>query len=362
LPWTKILTKIPPMDTFTFTVQTGPVSVFFHGEPVVPAFTQAGGLYVADDNTAPLLRSCRGFDPHAPLVILKAGEAEKTLQSVERILTAALEAGLARDSLFVGIGGGVVTDMTAFAASIYMRGARLELVPTTLLAMVDASVGGKTGVDYGAYKNCVGSFYPASSIHMAVSFLKTLPEHEFRSGLAEVVKTALLYAPKLFQILQERRSELLDRDPELLLETVKRCVQAKARVVERDLKETGERAFLNLGHTFAHALESVAGFGNISHGDAVAWGISRALELGLRMGITDGEYCAEVRALLSSYGWCVDSRHPVLGGRDASRELLEAMQRDKKKKDGTLRFILQREMNSTLIETVPPSEVLAVLA
>ena len=189
-----------------------------------------------------------------------------------------------------------------------MRGAQLELVPTTLLAMADAAIGGKTGVDFGNYKNCIGTFYPAQKIHIAVSALEALPESEFRSGLAEVFKTALLYAPKLFQIMAEKRDAVLSRDGELLLEVVKRCVQAKAHVVERDLRESGERMYLNLGHTFGHALESVAGFGEVSHGDAVAWGIARALELGKRLGITDPGYIADVIPVLESYGVVIHAR------------------------------------------------------
>lgn len=350
------------MDSFTFSVQTGDVTVSFYPQGTVSSFGPAGGIYVTDTNTEPLLRNSTGFNPSAPLVILESGESHKDLSSIEKILDAALSAGLARDSLFIGVGGGVITDMTAFAASLYMRGAKLELIPTTLLAMVDAAIGGKTGIDYGNAKNCVGTFYPASSINVSVSYLKTLPEAEFRSGLAEVVKTGLLFAPKLFQIMQERRDEILARDPVLLLEIIKRCVQAKARVVERDLRESGERMFLNLGHTFGHALESVAGLGVVSHGDAVAWGIARALELGIRLNITDPEYRDEVIPVLEAYGWCVASEHPALAGKKAAQRLLDAMKNDKKKKAGAVRFILQREMNSTLAETVADSDVLAVLS
>lgn len=362
------------MDTFTFTLATGPVSALFHPELTVPELPASGGLYVADANTVALLRSARGFSPEAPLVVIPAGEESKTLANIEKILSVALDASLARDSLFVGVGGGVITDMTAFAASLYMRGAALELVPTSLLAMADAAIGGKAGVDFGNYKNCVGSFYPARRIHIAASALQTLSEAEFRSGLAEVFKTALLYAPKLFQIMAERRGEILSRNPELLLETVKRCVQAKAHVVERDLRETGERMYLNLGHTFGHALESVAGLGKVTHGDAVAWGISRALALGLRLGITDPEYAAEVLPVLSAYGWCVDARHPALAqpfpgrigddpasGETTARALLDAMKNDKKKRAGNVRFVLQREINSTLVTEASDSDVLAVL-
>lgn len=359
------------MDIFTFTVATGEIQVLYHPVLTVPALPPSGGIYVADTNTAPLLRGAAGFDSAAPLVVIDAGEQNKNIQSVSLILKSALDAGLGRDSLFVGFGGGVITDMTAFAASLYMRGARVELAPTTLLAMADAAIGGKTGVDFGNCKNSVGTFYPASKIHIAIPALATLPEAEYRSGLAEVLKTALLYAPKLFQILAERKDGVLARDGELLLEVVKRCVQAKAHVVERDLRESGERMYLNLGHTFGHALESVAGFGAVSHGDAVAWGIARALELGVRLGVTDPEYVSDVLPLLRAYGWSTDPVHPALAGRvaagslerdEVARTLLAAMKNDKKKREGAVRFVLQREMNSTFVSEVGDADVLAVLS
>lgn len=359
------------MDTFNFTVSTGPVSVLFYPELTVPLLPLSGGIYVADANTAPLLRASAGFEPAAPLVVIEPGEDNKTMASIEKILHCALEAGLARDSLFVGFGGGVITDMTAFAASLYMRGAKLELVPTTLLAMADAAIGGKTGIDFGNYKNCVGTFYPAQKIHIAIDSLKTLSDREYRSGLAEVLKTALLYAPKLYQIMAEKRDDVMARNGDLLLEIVKRCVQAKAHVVERDLRETGERMYLNLGHTFGHALESVAGLGDIPHGDAVAWGIARAFALGVRLGITDESYVKDVLPVLESYGWSTAPIHPAIAKRvsagaisadDAPALLLKAMKNDKKKKGGAVRFVLQRELNSTLVSEASDADVLAVLS
>jgi 3-dehydroquinate synthase len=359
------------MDTFSFKIPDGDATVLFYDALTAPRAGAAGGLYVADTNTVSILERSAGFDSSLPLVVIPAGEEHKTLAHVELILEKALSSGLARDSLFIGFGGGVITDMTAFASSVYMRGARLELVPTTLLAMVDAAVGGKTGVDFMGSKNSVGTFYPASKIHMPIPAIQSLSEAEFRSGLAEVIKTGLLYAPKLFQIMAERKDDILSRDEGLMLEIVKRCVQAKAHVVERDLRESGERMYLNLGHTFGHALESVAGLGRVSHGDAVAWGISRALELGRRLGITDGEYADDVKPVLASYGWCVDAAHPALasligsGTIDAdgiAKALLAAMKNDKKKKEGKVRFILQREINSTLATEVDDGDVLAVLS
>ena len=349
-------------ESFAFATPAGATEVAFYGEISAPALPVSGGIYVADSNTWPLLKAANGFEPGAPLVVLPAGEEGKTLSAVSIILDAALKAGLARDSLFVGFGGGVVTDMTAFAASVYMRGAQLELVPTTLLAMADAAIGGKTGVDFGAYKNSVGTFYPAQKIHIAAAALDTLSDREFGSGLAEVFKTALLYDEELYSLFIERKKEIAARDGEFVAEAVRRCARAKAAVVERDVYEKGERAFLNLGHTFGHALEAVAGFGKVSHGEAVAWGIGRALALGERLGITNSEYKKEVSALLGEFGWCAEPVHPALAREEkAAERLFAAMQGDKKRKGGALRFILQKSLNSNLITTADSADVLAVL-
>lgn len=354
------------MDTFNYRIPSGTASVCFYGELTVPPLPPQGGVYVADTNTAPILKRALNYRADAPLVVIESGESNKTMANIEKILLAALNAGLGRDGLFVGFGGGVITDMTAFAASLYMRGASVELVPTTLLAMADAAIGGKTGIDFGNYKNCVGTFYPARAIHVSVSVLQTLDKREFLSGLAEVFKTALLYGPKLLQILETRRDDILSGDGALLLEIVKRCIQAKAHVVERDLTESGERMYLNLGHTFAHALESVAGLGTVTHGEAVAWGIARALALGKRLGVTDAEYVDDVLPIIESYGWSTKPVHPALEGKDTpfktAEALLAAMKADKKKKGGAVRFVLQRELNSTLVSEAPDADVLAVLS
>lgn len=369
LPWTKILTRIPFMDNFTIPIPGYPVAVSFYDKPAVPSLETGNGIYIADTNTVPLLKQADGFNPECPLVVLEAGETAKNLRSIECILKTALEASLGRDGIFAGFGGGVITDMTAFAASLYMRGARCELVPTTLLAMADAAIGGKTGVDFENYKNCVGTFYPAQHIHIAPSVLSTLPEEEYRSGLAEVVKTAMLYDPFLLDLLEKKKMDILRGESSYRYEMVNRCARAKAGVVERDLRESGERMFLNLGHTFGHALESVAGFGAVSHGKAVAWGIGRAMELGLRLGITDPVYAERIRHILSAYGWPVGAVHPLLAGEKSSgtdssetaMKLLAAMKNDKKKKGGVVRFVLQRALNDTFVTEVSDSDVLEIL-
>lgn len=300
------------------------------------------------------------------LLVIGPGEPYKTIESVLLIVKTALDNGLQRSSVFVGIGGGVICDMTAFAASIFKRGAKLELVPTTLLAMVDAAVGGKTGCDYISYKNMIGSFFPASRLHIFSDFVQLLPENEYRSGLAEALKTGLLYAPKLFDIIENQQIEIKNRNPEIIHQCIKRCVIAKANIVEKDLTEKGPRMQLNFGHTFAHALETCAGLGTIPHGDAVAWGIGRALELSLRLGLCEKDYRDQVFAVLEAYGWETNALHPVLLKNNKNKtkaitDLISAMKNDKKNSSNSIRFILQKEINLTVIQEVPDEDVIAVL-
>ena len=305
---------------------------------------------VGDTNTA------RYLPDAGARFVLPSGEAAKSWQELERLLAAMLDAGLTRDSVVYGVGGGVVCDISALASSLYMRGCALVLVPTTLLAMVDAAVGGKTGVNFGGYKNMVGTFYPAQAVRLCPELLHTLPEREYRSGLAEVIKTALLGDGSLLDDLEQRREAVLSRDDGLLADVVWRCVQVKAGLVEVDLTEQGVRAHLNLGHTFAHALESVEGLGLWSHGEAVAWGLARAMELGVAAGITEAGYAARVRAILDAYGYRLD---PIP---EAASAIRAAMDRDKKRRAGEVRFVLQEQLGRTVVTAVADRLVERTLA
>ncbi|HWO09370.1 MAG TPA: bifunctional shikimate kinase/3-dehydroquinate synthase, partial [Polyangiaceae bacterium] len=217
-------------------------------------------LLISDDNVAPLhaagLRAALGGEERVELITLPAGEAHKTLGTVEGIWQRASALGADRGSLFVGLGGGVVTDIAGFAAAGWMRGVRWLGIPTTLLAMVDASVGGKTAVDLGQAKNCVGAFWQPSQVFCDMAYSVTEPPRG-NSALSEVVKTALIGDPELLDYMEARIVPVLTRDPEVIGELVRRCVRVKARVVGEDAREHGFRAALNLGHTFGHALEAV---------------------------------------------------------------------------------------------------------
>lgn len=322
-------------------------------------------LWVFDEKTASLFS--RNFPEFAgktdgnpvPRVVLPEGEQGKNWNSVEQILETALDRKLGRDSLICGVGGGVVCDMAAFAASVYMRGCRLLLFPTTLLAMADAAVGGKTGMDFRGYKNMVGSFYPAEEVRLWLPALSSLPAEEYLSGLGEIFKAALLRDDNgLLELLETRKEDLLNRDPELLRSVLRRAVAVKADIVEEDFKETGRRAFLNLGHTFAHALETVSGFSR-KHGHAVVWGIDRALHLGCSLGLTDPAYRERVRTLFREYGYCLE--YPL-----APEPFLEAMEKDKKNSGSsprkTLRLVLQKNRGDTRIVSVDQERIRRILS
>ena len=323
-------------------------------------------MYITDTAVA-ALPAVRDFlqaekEKKQTVFILESGETHKTAETVLRICESALKAALNRSSVFVGIGGGVVCDLCAFACSIFKRGALLELVPTTLLAMTDAAIGGKTGCDFGSYKNMLGTFYPARTIRIVPDFVQTLSEREFFSGLAEAVKTAMLYDKDIFGVFEKQKDAVCKREKAVLADIIRSCAKAKAAVVERDISERGKRMELNLGHTFAHALESTAGFGKLSHGEAVAWGIARALQVSVNLGCCAVAYKERVFALLEQYGWCTASLHPALSAKTCAADLLlQAMKQDKKNSGARIRLILQSGLCSTLIKEVNDEDILAVL-
>jgi len=325
----------------------------YTGNPLARISEAAGEtppLFVFDSNTRNLIAS-----PDEDSCVIPPGEGEKRWEHVAEIEELLLERKAARDSLLVAVGGGVVCDLGAFAASIYMRGMRLILVPTTLLSMVDASLGGKTGVDFLGYKNILGSFYPAEEVIISPPLLETLPQREYRNGLAEVIKHAILADDELYVLLRDRREEVLAREPGILREIIYRSQRVKARYVQQDPKEKGIRGHLNLGHTFGHALESLGNLSAVSHGEAVAWGIVKALDAGVEMGITDSAYAEELRELFISYGYTTE------GLADDPEALVDASMRDKKKRGGELRFILQRKRGDTLFSPVERDILLRVL-
>ncbi len=295
------------------------------------------------------------------LCVLGSGEKYKTIESVLRIVSSAVEAGFTRKDVFVGIGGGVISDITAFAASIFKRGAKVQIVPTTLLSMVDASIGGKTGCDYDNVKNIIGTFYPAEKIYFFPEFIKYLPENQYNSGLAEAFKTALLFDTEMYDIFKKKADFINSRDTDTLKDIIKRCAAAKAKIVQEDFTEQGVRAYLNLGHTFGHALESVAGFGTITHGAAVAWGIGRAAELSYKMDLCSSKYKDDILDILEFYGWDNKPVPSCIQGGAVGERLVSVMHKDKKNLTDKIRIIMQKELCSTFIQEFDDKTILSVL-
>ena len=338
--------------SFTLGLRSTRVRSFNSGS-INPADLPLGraAVWVCDEVTRQFLPS--GAEP---VLVLSRGEAAKNWDSVLKIIDAALSVPLGRDDLVIALGGGVVCDTAAFAASIYMRGCGLVLIPSTLLSMIDASLGGKTGIDHGSFKNIIGSFYPAAEILIYPFLLKSLPESEYLSGLAEVLKHALLEDSDLFSDLAARKGEVLSRDVRVLNDLIPRSLAVKGRIVEADPTEEGIRAQLNLGHTFGHALESLLGLGVLPHGHAVAWGIARAMDAGVSLGETDPAYAAEVKEFFAAYGYDLGYRIPDLG------TYLEILERDKKRKNGEVNFVLQRRRGDTFLTPLSEELLKQVLA
>lgn len=264
-------------------------------------------------------------------ILVGRGESAKSLAMLDGIYRRLIELGADRSSFILGVGGGVVTDIAGFVASTYMRGVEFGFVTTTLLGAVDASVGGKNGVNVGGYKNMVGTFSQPKFVVCDASLLRTLPDREFRAGLAEVIKSAILGDAELFELLERSSFEALRKDETLLKEVITRCVRVKASVVAQDEREAGCRRILNLGHTVAHAIEKESS--KYTHGEAVAIGIyyitGKALEQGV-ISVSDAE---RIFALIERYGFEVEL--PI-----ERKAMLKAIGGDKKRRGNALHLIL----------------------
>jgi 3-dehydroquinate synthase len=257
-------------------------------------------LVVTDSNVDPLY-SDKIEPSNYSKFIFPAGEKHKTIDTVTDICRKAVEVGLDRKSLILALGGGVCGDMAGFAAAIYMRGIDFIQIPTTLLAMVDSSVGGKTGVDLPEGKNLIGAFWQPQLVIIDPETLKTLPMEEVRNGLAEVVKYGMIYDWEFFQLLENNIEALQNLDMDFYTEMIKRCCEIKAEVVAQDEREGGLRAILNYGHTFGHAVELLSNF-EIAHGAAVSIGMAVAVELGVMTGKISKDYAERQNALLEKLG------------------------------------------------------------
>jgi len=261
-------------------------------------------------------------------------ESEKTLQTVEEITRSLVKAGADRRAVVIAVGGGVVGDVAGFAAASYLRGVALVQVPTTLVAQTDSAIGGKTGVNLPEGKNLVGAFYPPKLVLVDPQLLATLPEREYRGGLAEVIKYGVIADAKLFAFLENNFEKVLARDARALEYLITRSVEIKANVVSKDERESGLREILNFGHTFGHALESVTGYRRYQHGEAVAWGMMAAALYGHEIGVTPAADASRIIALVRRMG-----KLPAWPS-TSPRKLIELMMSDKKTRAGKLRFVL----------------------
>ncbi|NEO26282.1 MAG: 3-dehydroquinate synthase [Kamptonema sp. SIO4C4] len=284
--------------------------------------------------------------------IIPAGEQYKTLESIQGVYDTALENRLERNSTLLALGGGVIGDMTGFAAATWLRGVNFVQVPTSLLAMVDASVGGKTGVNHPKGKNLIGAFYQPKLVLIDPVVLKTLPEREFRAGMAEVIKYGVIWDRELFLKLEvsHRLDQFEYLTPDLLQLILTRSCQAKADVVGQDEKEAGLRAILNYGHTIGHAIESLTGYQQVNHGEAVAIGMVAAGEIAVQMQWWSREDADRQKRLIEKAG--LPTQIPA----DLDSEaILATLQTDKKVKDGKVRFILPTEIGKvTMSDRVSP--------
>lgn len=263
------------------------------------------------------------------------GEQYKSLDTLNSIFSALLEHNFARDCILIALGGGVIGDLVGFAAACYQRGVEFIQIPTTLLSQVDSSVGGKTAVNHPLGKNMIGAFYQPQSVIIDINCLNTLPQREFSAGLAEVIKYGIIFDADFFTWLESHINELMNLEPDSLKYAIRRCCELKADVVERDEKEQGDRALLNLGHTFGHAIEAQMGYGNWLHGEAVSVGMLMACETALRLGCMTNEQLSRIKSLLQKANLPVSApvEMPV-------ETYMPHMMRDKKVLEGKLRLVI----------------------
>ena len=302
-----------------------------------------------------------GFYENDCLLIIGSGEKSKTIETVLSIVKAATDANFSRKDCFVGIVGGVICDLIAFTASIFKRGLQVQFVPTTLLAMVDSAIGGKTSCDFDEYKNIIGTFYPAAQIDLFPEFIQSLPEKQYNSGLAEAFKTGLLFDKDLYDFFKNDTDKILSRDKELILEIIKKSVQAKAKVVSKDFTEENIRICLSLGHTFGTALENLAGSGAITHGAAIAWGIGRSVELASKKDYCLESFKTEIFSILQKYGWDTSTQPQIIRGGGIAERLLTEMHKNKKNITDKVKIIIQKGITDTVIEEVEDKDILSVL-
>ena len=317
-------------------------------------------LLVTNDTVAPLYleTATKAFaGKSVETLVLPDGERYKNLETLERIYDALIDGRFDRGVTLVALGGGVIGDMTGFAAATYQRGVDFIQIPTTLLAQVDSSVGGKTAVNHPRGKNMIGAFHQPRCVLIDITTLATLPEREFRAGLAEVIKYGLITDAEFFGWLENNMGALLKRDESALIYAIEKSCQLKADVVNQDERERGVRALLNLGHTFGHAIETVQSYQDWVHGEAVGAGMVLAAQLSVREGYLSKQALDRTVDLIAAAGLPV-----ALPGDITAEQMLSAMSLDKKVLEGAIRLVLLKSIGNAIVSSdYSPDHLLAIL-
>jgi 3-dehydroquinate synthase len=290
-------------------------------------------------------------DQQPTVLFLPAGERHKRLPQIERLASELAAAGADRSSLLIAFGGGIIGDLAGFLAAIYMRGIDYIQVPTTLLAQVDSSVGGKTGANLAVGKNLIGSFHHPRAVFADIDVLQTLPDRELRAGLFESIKAGIIRDPALFRFMEQNSAAILARDPAALERVITASIRMKANVVAIDERESGLRMILNYGHTLGHAIEAATGYKRLLHGEAIAWGMLAALQIARARKTVGPDQAERIERTILAYG-------PLPTFRTTLTKLLDAAGRDKKNRAGTRRFILPKGIgNAIVVEDVTEAEL-----
>jgi 3-dehydroquinate synthase len=334
----------------------------FDGLPKASVAVIVSNTTIAPIYAARLQSSLQGRYKAIHTIVLPDGEAYKNWHTLNLIFDDLLKHSCDRKTTLFALGGGVVGDMTGFAAASYMRGVPFVQVPTTLLAQVDSSVGGKTGINHPLGKNMIGAFYQPQLVLCDLSTLNTLPARELSAGLAEVIKYGPIADMVFFDWIEANMDALLARDPASLAHAVKRCCEIKAWVVGQDEREAGLRAILNFGHTFGHAIEAGLGYGAWLHGEAVGCGMVMAAHLSQRLGLVEAAFVARLTALIKKA--CLPTVAPALaeGVQANADRYLELMRIDKKAEAGEIKFILINQPGQCVVKTAPDELVREVIA
>ena len=344
---------------------------FYDGSPDLVSVFKPGKssakkrLFITDGTTASLKAmqdfsncfddGCCGSDF---LLVLGSGEAYKNIESVLTIAKYALENNLSRNDLFIAIGGGVICDITAFSASIYKRGIEVHLVPTTLLSMTDAAIGGKTGCDFNNLKNPIGTFYPAKTIYYWTSFVQSLNDEQYNSGLAAAFRLSLVANKELYEIFKNQSQLIKNRNQEVINNIIKACITTKAEIVKKDLTEKKERWLLNYANTFAYAYESIAGTGVVAHGQAIAWGIARQVELSFKKDYCKEALKNEIFSILEDFGWETNPIPSEVKGGGITERFIKTIMSSKSDK---IQLLMLKDIQNANMEDISTADLESVL-